>query len=74
MQSGFISLSPIYDFLRSNPDPKGLERGSPVRRGYGLAAKGICAEIAPAQDSYQCGQYEADGLWRNIYLGKAGFG
>lgn len=31
MQSGFISLSPPYDFLRSNPDPKGLERGSPVR-------------------------------------------
>jgi len=74
MQSGFTSLRPLYDFLRSNPDPKGLERGSPVRRGYGLTAKRICAEIAPAQGFYLWGRYENNGLWQNIYLGKAGFG
>jgi len=74
MQSGFISLSPLYDFLRSNPDPKGLERGSPVRRGYGSIAKSICMDIAPVQGFYLWGRYKPNGLWQNIYLGKAGFG
>jgi hypothetical protein len=52
----------------------GLKRVSPVRRRYGLIAKHLCAEIAPAQGFYLWGWYEANGLWRNIYLGKAGFG
>ena len=73
MHSGFVSLSPLYDLLRANPDPKGLERGSPARRNYGFAAQEICAEIASAQGFYLWGGYESNGLWQNIYLGKAGF-
>jgi hypothetical protein len=74
MNSGLISLRPLYDFLRSNPDPKGLERGSSVRRHYGVRAASICERIAQVQGFYLWGRYEPNRLWRNIYLGKAGFG
>jgi len=74
LNSGLITLRPLYDFLGSNPDPRGLLRGSPVHRRYGLIAKSICMNIAPVQGFYLWGRYEANGLWRNIYLGKAGFG
>ena len=74
MHTGIISLQPLYDFLKSKLDENGLERGSFVRRHYGVIAKDICAEIAAEQGFYLWGRYESNGLWRNIYLGKAGFG
>ncbi|MBM3792233.1 MAG: hypothetical protein FJW35_18045 [Acidobacteria bacterium] len=74
MESGLISVGPLYDLIRSNPDPKGLLLGSPMRRRYGSVAKIICAAIAQAQGFYLWGRYEANGLWRNTYIGKAGFG
>jgi hypothetical protein len=74
MQSGFLSLHPLYDLLASDPDLEGLRRGSPARRHYGLKATDICKDIAPLQGFYLWGRYESNGLWRNIYLGRAGFG
>jgi len=74
MQSGFLSLRPLYDLVGSDIDYNGLDRTSPARRRYGLKAAGLCEEIAPLQGFHLWGRYEANGLWLNIYLGKAGFG
>jgi hypothetical protein len=60
--------------LRSDLEFKGLDRGSPLRRQYGSVAAKICESIAPRQGFYLWGRYENNGLWQNIYLGKAGFG
>jgi hypothetical protein len=74
LQSDIISLRPLYEFINSDSDHKGLKRGSPERRRYGSKAAEVCEGIASQQGFYLWGRYEANGPWRNIYLGKAGFG
>jgi hypothetical protein len=74
LNSGIVSLHPLCEHLKSNPDPKSLERRSPVRRLYTSLAAGICENIQPVQGFYLWGRYESNRLWRNIYLGKAAFG
>jgi hypothetical protein len=72
--SDIVSLRPLYEFIKSDPDHKGLKSGSPEHWRYGSKAAEICAGIAPQQGFYLWGRYEGNGLWQNIYLGKAGFG
>jgi hypothetical protein len=74
LNSGIVSLHPLYDYVKSNPDPKVLDIRSPVRRRYRSLAASICEQIQPVQGFYLWGRYEPNRLWRNIYLGKAGFG
>jgi hypothetical protein len=74
LSSGIVSLQRLYDYVKSNPDPKGLELRSPVRRRYRSLAADICRQIEPVQGFYLWGRYESNRLWRNVYLGKAGFG
>ena len=74
MKSGIVSLQPLYKFLRSNHGEADYDGRSPKGRRYAAAAATICQTIAPTQGFYLWGRYESNGLWRNIYLGKAGFG
>lgn len=74
MRSGILSLQPIYKFLKLNHDKIGLYGKSPEGRAYGAEVAKICQDIAATQGFYLWGRYERNGLWRNIYLGKAGFG
>jgi hypothetical protein len=74
MSSGIISLLPLYDFLRLNHAVAGLYGKSPAGRHYGRRATELCASVAATQGFYLWGRYERGRLWRNIYLGKAGFG
>lgn len=41
---------------------------------YGEIAKQVCTSIPAVQGFYLWGYYDKNGLWRNVYLGKAGFG
>ena len=74
LKSGMFSLQPLYEFLELEHDQTGLHGRSQEGRRYGKVAKRICQAIAATQGFYLWGRYEPNGLWRNIYLGKAGFG
>ena len=74
MESGFVSLRPLYQFIADHPTKAGLEPGTPERRLYRAAASQLCSVIPQAQGFYLWGAYSPRGLWHNLYLGKAGFG
>ncbi len=74
MISGMISLRNLYDLIRSDASHEGLIAGSLARRCYGQLAAEECSKIAAEKGFYLWGRYDQNGLWRNIYLGKAGFG
>jgi hypothetical protein len=74
LNCGIVSLHPLYDYVKSNPDSKCLDLRSPVRRRYRSMAASICEQIQTVQGFYLWGRYEPNRLWQNIYLGKAGFG
>jgi hypothetical protein len=75
--SGIVSLQPIYELLQSHPKPQLLLKlAGPNAPGKVFTQK--CAELVSAvpgtQGFYLWGFYERNGLWRNVYLGKAGLG
>lgn len=74
LKSGMLSLQPLYEFLKSEHNQAGMHGRSYEGRRYGKEAVSICRNIAATQGFYLWGRYEPNGLWRNIYLGKAGFG
>lgn len=74
LKSGMLSLQPLYEFLELEHDQAGLHGRSQEGRRYGAVVTRICRTIAATQGFYLWGRYERNGLWRNVYLGKAGFG
>lgn len=74
MRSGILLLQLLYKFLKLNHDKIGLYGKSLEGRAYGVEVVKICQDIVATQGFYLWGRYERNGLWRNIYLGKAGFG
>lgn len=74
MQSGMLTLKPLYDVIASHPKEAGETVPLAERRFYRRAAKDLCVSLPQEQGFYLWGRFEANGLWRNIYLGKAGFG
>ncbi|OGX46680.1 MAG: hypothetical protein A2216_02950 [Omnitrophica WOR_2 bacterium RIFOXYA2_FULL_45_12] len=74
LKSGILSLHPLYEFLELDHDKAGLYGKSSKGRNYGKVVDEICRIIVATQGFYLWGRYERNGLWRNIYLGKAGFG
>jgi hypothetical protein len=74
MNTGIISLHLLYEFLESNLHEVGFKVKSPTGRRYSAVAARVCETVAKAQGFYLWGRYNQNGLWRNIYLGKAGFG
>ena len=74
MESGMVSLRPLYEFLKTDHGESSYDGRSPGGRRYAALASSICQSIAAAQGCYLWGRYERNGLWQNIYLGKAGFG
>ena len=69
-----VSLQLLYRFLKANHDEAGYAGRSPEGRRYAAIATRLCQTIAAAQGFYLWGRYERNGLWQNVYLGKAGFG
>lgn len=74
MRSGIVSLQPIYEFVRGDENGYALKGRSPAGREYGKKAKEIVADIPKEPGFYLWGKYEKKGMWRNVYLGKAGSG
>lgn len=74
LHSGSISLKPLYEFVQSDPRGEALDGRSPKGRIYFHRADDVSLSIAEVQGFYLWGYYERGGLWRNLYLGKAGFG
>jgi hypothetical protein len=71
---GVVSLRPLYELIESQPDVAHLNNRTQVARGYGRLAGRLASGIASVAGFYLWGYYEENGLWRNIYLGRAGSG
>ena len=74
--SGIVSLSDLYTFTRQNCEDQEalrLERTA-LGRQYSQLCDQVTEPILDAQGFYLWGRYDAKGLWRNTYLGMAGFG
>ena len=75
MQSGVVVLHDLLKFVRSNwKHHDAMNLMSPASKPYRRLCKEIAEEIPASQGFYLWGYYEKNGLWRNIYLGKAGLG
>lgn len=69
-----VSLRDLYTHLDENPHRDHLDCRSPIARAYSQVAQRAIATVSPERGFYLWGYYESRGLWRNLYLGKAGFG
>jgi len=74
MNSGYISLAKLYKFVSDDPTAKALYGKSTEGLTLGRLAREISNNIDEEHGFYLWGSYETNGLWRNIYLGKAGHG
>lgn len=74
MESGIISLKPLYQFVLKHRDADALNGSTGVAKEYFSRANEVVESIPQTQGFYLWGYYAANGLWRNVYLGKAGFG
>jgi hypothetical protein len=75
MESGIISLEELYSFIRKEgPTGKALHGTSFEGRAYGKKAKEISSPISPKAGFYLWGKYDKKGFWKNVYIGKAGYG
>lgn len=74
MESGIVTLRPLYDIILANISKGGIDRKSPERKKYNNSASKECELVPDQQGFYLWGCYEPNGLWKNCYLGKAGFG
>lgn len=77
MESGIITLKPLYDYIKTNDrEGFGLRPRSQQRREYNKIAKDITQGINKKNGLYLWGKYwkknkDADYLWTSIYLGRA---
>ena len=55
-------------------DDSALPWQSKIGRKYGKECKECVKGAAPSQGIYLWGYFESNGLWKNVYLGKAGRG
>lgn len=75
MDSGIINLKPLYDFVRLHKDDMtALNGNSRKGREYGRECLKCVDSVGKRQGFYLWGFFESNGLWRNVYLGKAGLG
>lgn len=77
MYSDVASLEPVYRVIRDAPNLDQLLRLSGRQapgRTYTRKCDEITARLPETQGFYLWGCYDAKGLWKNIYLGKAGLG
>jgi hypothetical protein len=74
MKSGILTLQPLYELISTHAKESGPNVDAAELRAYRRAAKALCASLPDEQGFYLWGRFEKNGLWRNIYLGKAGFG
>jgi hypothetical protein len=69
-----LPLTELLDFAAQDKDGKCLHGNGPCGRDYGKLVTRLAQSIADLQGLYIWGYYESNGLWRTIYLGKAGLG
>ncbi len=74
MESGTIFLGKLYDFVKKDPDGKSLLGTSRLGHEYATLASAITSTVPNERGFYLWGKYDPNGLWRNIYLGKAMLG
>ena len=73
MKSDVIELRDLYDFVRRNRKRyQAMNLMSAASRPYSKLCKEAAKDVAESQGFYLWGYYEKTGLWRNVYLGKAG--
>lgn len=71
---GSVCLRALYAYMEADPTGRSLHGSSKKGREYGKLVTAVASQVAEKQGFYLWGKYEKNGLWRNIYLGKAGFG
>jgi len=74
MSFGKISLNSLYQHALADSEGASIEGRSAIGREYGRRATELTEPIPESHGFYLWGKYERNMLWRNIYLGKAGYG
>jgi len=75
MDNDIVHLKPLYDFVEKHlGDPSSLDGRSRIGRQYGTVCAECVGAVCAGQGFYLWGYFEENGLWRNVYLGKAGKG
>ncbi len=74
MLSGIVPLAKLIAFVEKDRTGGALLGTSASGRAYGKLTADLAGQIADAQGFYLWGNYGPNGLWSNIYLGKAGYG
>jgi len=69
-----LPLTELLGFAAQDKGGEGLHGNSPCGRDYCKLVTRLTQSIADLQGFYIWGYYESNGLWRTIYLGKAGLG
>lgn len=72
--AGTVDLSALRRLAANDKYGLGLKGTSPQGRDYGKKVTDLTKSIAELQGFYIWGQYAQKGLWKTVYLGKAGFG
>ena len=73
MESKIVDLRKLYTYAKHNPSGEALHGKSQAGREYGQLVKRLTEEIADKRGFYLWGKYDKNSLWRNVYLGKAGY-
>ena len=70
---GMVSLDSLYKLCKARPH--GIPHGRKQKiHPFWTEVDSLVQDIELSAGFYLWGRYEPSGLWRNIYLGKAGFG
>ncbi len=72
--SGIIDLDILLQYALQDSVGAALHGNSSAGRSLGKLTKIVTSSIVDECGFYLWGSYEANGLWRNRYLGKAGYG
>lgn len=72
-KSGIIELKELYDFVENDVDGEALDANSRKGREFSKVVTNLTNSIPEIGGFYIWGSYLTNGLWRNIYIGKAGF-
>jgi hypothetical protein len=75
VNSDIVSLTPLIEFASKDQTLGALGRITERERSaYGQITAHLVEGVADSKGFYLWGFYESQGLWRNKYLGKAGYG
>jgi hypothetical protein len=75
MMSGILSIKALVAWVQEeDPDGSALAGTSSIGKALGKKTRELTKNVEAGRGFYLWGNYDSRGFWKNIYLGKAGYG